>query len=276
MLTELFQHYQQRSLVHQLDPRAKIAWVVAISLLAMSLGDARLLGLLSAIALAPWAAARPPLRRLKALLAILTAALVGTMLTQGVFYSWEPRTPLMTLLSPSVPVFGTITGGVHVYREGLIYGAVQSLRFLSAIAAGMLIVLTTHPGDLLLAATRLKLPARFAFMLTVALRFLPLMIEETQRTLVAQQVRGVRLRGVRNTTRGLLRALVPLVVGALRRARQLALAAEARAYTGERSSVKELRFRGRDWAVIALVGVLVVAGAAALYGGFGARPAGVY
>jgi len=169
-----------------------------------------------------------------------------------------------------------VTGGVYVYRDGLTYGAIQSLRFITAITTGMLVIITTHPADLLLGATRLKMPPRFAFMLTVSLRFLPLMVEETQRIMVAQQVRGVRLRGVRGTVRGFYRAFIPLIVGALRRARQLALAAEVRAYTGERTSMKELRFRVRDWMVTAAAFGLMAAGAVALAFGYGAKPAGIH
>ena len=122
----------------------------------------------------------------------------------------------------------------------------------------------------------MRVPPKFAFMLTVALRFLPLMIEETRRILVAQQVRGLRLKGFRGIMRGFGLALVPLVIGALRRARQLALAAEIRAYSGERTSMKELEFAGRDWSVVFLAVGLLGGGILALLNGYGAKPAGIH
>jgi hypothetical protein len=69
--------------------------------------------------------------------------------------------------------------------------------------------------------------------------------------------------------------MLPLVIGSMRRARQLALAAEVRAYRGERTSVNELRFTGIDWGVIGLAACVVAAGVLAMIGGYGAKTAGV-
>lgn len=276
MLRDMFQYHDADTLVHRVDPRAKLGWVVTVSVLVMMLGHPVLLGGLFLIALFPWILAHPPLRKFRILLLLLAISLTGTMITQGFFYYWEPKTVLLTLIPPGLPLLGRITGGLYLYREGLIYGAIQSLRFLSAITTGLLIVLTTHPSDLLLGATRLRVPPKFAFMLTVALRFLPLMIEETKRILVAQQVRGLRFNGFRGVMRGFGLALVPLVIGALRRARQLALAAEVRAFQGDRTSMKDLSFTGRDWSVVCLAIGLLGAGILAVLHGYGAKPAGVH
>lgn len=276
MLRDIFQYHDAHTLVHRIDPRAKLVWVVIISVLVMLLGHPVLLAGLFLIALCPWFLAHPPLRKFRMLFLLLAIALVGTMITQGLFYYWEPKTVVLTLIPEDLPVLGRMTGGLYIYREGLAYGAIQSLRFLSAVTTGMLIIITTHPSDLLLGATRLKVPPKFAFMLTVALRFLPLMIEETKRILVAQQVRGLRLKGVRGMIGGLRLALIPLVIGALRRARQLALAAEVRAFHGERTSMKTLTFTGRDWSVICLAIGLLGGGILAVLHGYGAKPAGIH
>ena len=276
MLRDIIQYHDAGTLIHRLDPRAKLVWVVVVSVLVMLLGHPALLGGLFFLALGSWFMARLPFRKFRLLFLLLGLALAGTMITQGFFYYWEPKTAILTLIPADFPILGRITGGLCVYKEGVVYGAIQSLRFLTAITTGLLIITTTHPSDLLLGATRLRVPPKFAFMLTVALRFLPLMIEETRRILVAQQVRGLRLKGFRGIMRGFGLALVPLVIGALRRARQLALAAEIRAYSGERTSMKELEFAGRDWSVVFLAVGLLGGGILALLNGYGAKPAGIH
>ena len=275
MLREMFYYHAGGTVIHRLDPRVKLVWVVAISVAVMLLGHPVLLAGLFLVALVPWALARPPWRCFRAVSVLLGLAMASTITTQGLFYYWEPRTALLTLVPVGFPLIGKVTGGVCVYREGLTYGAVQSLRLLTTIATGFLVVITTHPSALMLGATRLRVPPKFAFMLTVALRFLPLMIEEMQRILVAQQVRGLRLRGARGIACGFGLAMLPLVIGSMRRARQLALAAEVRAFRGERTTVDELRLTGIDWGVIGLAACLVGAGVLAVIGGYGARTAGV-
>ena len=93
-------------------------------------------------------------------------------------YTLAPRTELLRLLP-----------GLSLSSEGLWYGGVVSLRLLAVLAAGTLVVFTTHPADLILALTKLGLPQWFSFILTLALRFLPETIEKAKRILVAQQLR---------------------------------------------------------------------------------------
>ena len=127
-------------------------------------------------------------------------------------------------------------------REGLIYGAVVSLRLLSVMAAGTLVVFTTYPSDLILAMTKLRVPHSFAFMLTLSLRFLPETVEQGKRILVAQQLRGAGGKGFVSAVGRFRFLVVPLLAMSLRSARQVALAAEIRAYSANRIPSKRLAF----------------------------------
>ena len=153
-------YFDRPSPVHALDPRVKIAWSVAVSLLAVLLQQPLMLGGLFALTIAPWCLVRPPLARLRLLFVLVGTTVLGTMISQGFFYGFEPRTELLTLLP-----------GLSLCREGVLYGAVVSLRLLSVLSAGALVVFTTYPSDLILALTKLRVPHSFAFMLTLALRF---------------------------------------------------------------------------------------------------------
>ncbi len=212
-----------------LDPRLKIAWCVAVSLLAVVLGSPMHLAGLLALTLVPWFWVRPPLARVRALAVMAALVVLGTMVSQGFFYGLEPRTELLSILP-----------GLSLCREGLFYGAVASCRLLAVLSAGMLVMLTTHASDLILALAKLGVPGWFAFMLTLALRFLPETVEQAKRILVAQQMRGVGGRGPVAAVRRFRLLIVPLVAASLRSARQVALAAEVRAFTFRRFKVLEL------------------------------------
>ena len=153
--------------IHTLDPRVKIAWSVVASLLAVILGRPALLVGLLVLTLVPWFLVRPPLARLRMLFILVAMTSVGSMVSQGFFYTFEPRTEWLKVLP-----------GLSLSREGVFYGAVVALRLISVLAAGSLVVFTTHPSEMILALTKLRVPHWFAFMLTLSLRFLPETVEQ--------------------------------------------------------------------------------------------------
>ena len=256
-------YFDRPSPIHALDPRVKIAWSAAVSLLAVILGRPLLGGLL-AITILPWCLVRPPLAHLRLLFLLVGTTVLGTMISQGFFYGFEPRTELLTVLP-----------GLSLCKEGVIYGAIVSLRLLSVLAAGVLVVFTTYPSDLILALSKLRVPHSFAFMLTLALRFLPETIEQGKRILVAQQLRGAGGKGVVTTVRRFRFLVVPLLAVSLRSARQVALAAEVRAYSSHRVPSRDLRFSKTDWAVMAAIVLLAAAGVTAGLLGQSAAPGGI-
>ncbi len=257
-------YFDRPSIVHALDPRVKIAWSVVVSLLAVVLGRPLWLGGLLAITLAPWCLVRPPWARLRLLLVLVATTVLGTMISQGFFYGFQPRTEVLTLLP-----------GVSLCKEGVVYGAVVSLRLLSVLSAGALVVLSTYPSDLILALTKLRVPHWFAFMLALALRFLPETVEQAKRILTAQQLRGAGGKGLASAAGRFRQVLVPLLAVSLRSARHVAMAAEVRAYSPNRVPSRDLRFAVVDWVVMAGILLLTAAGIAAAVVGYGAGAGGM-
>ena len=257
-------YFDRHTPIHSLDPRAKIAWSVVVSLLAVILRQPLLLGCLFALTLVPWCLVRPPLARLHLLLVLVGTTVLGTIISQGFFYGFESRTELLTLLP-----------GLSLCKEGIAYGAVVSLRLLAVLAAGAIVVLTTYPSDLILALGKLRVPRSFAFMLTLALRFLPETVEQGKRILVAQQLRGAGGKGMMSAVRRFRLLLVPLLVLSLRSARQVALAAEVRAYSANRTPSKDLRFATADWTVMAGIVLLLAVGIVAALLECGVVPGGM-
>jgi energy-coupling factor transport system permease protein len=171
---------------------------------------------------------------------------------------------LNALATPGAPLWRL--GPVVLTREGVEFGGRMAVRLLLLVLAGSLLTLTTNPIDLtdgvealLRPFRRLGVPAHeLAMMMTIALRFIPTLLEEAERISRAQAARGADFDSgsPARRLRSLAPILVPLFLSAFRRADELAVAMEARCYRGGvgRSRYRERRLGWRDG----------IAGAAAL------------
>lgn len=179
------------------------------------------LGLLAAGAAAFAVAASPPRRWL--LLAVLLA--LGTwsvVLTQGLFYAGSPRTVWLTLAEGGF----WPGGGLYIYREGLLHGLVQSLRFdvMALLGAGLLHRYATD--ELTGGLRRLRVPAGLCFLFSVALRHVPLLWQDARTVWRARRLRGLSVWGG-------AAALRPLLAANLRRSDEVAAALLSRRYRPE-------------------------------------------
>jgi len=246
------------TIFHRLDPRTKIAMSLMCACLIVVLRMPEgLLGLFSLL-LVTFTVVRPPFSYVRTLVSLMAIAVIFTVISQGFFYYFEPKTPILTFIPENSGWIGKLTGGLAIYREGLIYGAIQSLRLCCAMVLSMIIVITTYPSDLILGLERIGVPAKIGFVVTVSIRFLPALIDEARRILVAQKLRGLNVKGVRGGFVALRYLLPPLIIDSLRQARRIALAASVRAYTGERTHIRTLEFSRIDWIAAGLsTGVMV-------------------
>ena len=240
--------------VHRLDPRSKILLlIVFIVALFMAHGWAGygLMLLVTALCMAvSRISPRNIFKGLKPMLFIIvfTAAL-NLFYTQG--------TPLFP--------------GWPITREGLERSIAMVLRIVLLIAGTFLLTYTTSPialtdglEMLLSPLKKIKVPVHeMTLMMSMALRFIPTLIEETDKIMSAQKARGADFETGRliDRAKALLPILVPLFVSAFRRADELAVAMESRCYHGGegRTRMKTLRFAARDWAAL-LIGALFLAG----------------
>lgn len=167
-------------------------------------------------------------------------------------------------------------GIIHIYREGLIYAAAMIVRLACLLSAtGVLLSYTTSPialtdglESLLNPLKKINLPVHeFAMMMTIALRFIPTLIEETDKITSAQKARGADFSrgGIITKAKALVPILIPLFVSAFRRADELATAMECRGYRGGegRTRMKILRASAVD-AVLLTAFTVMIAGIAAL------------
>jgi energy-coupling factor transport system permease protein len=254
----LGQFYPVESPLHELDARAKI---LATGILAVGLflvdSVAGFLLIATAVVLLVAASRVPPGIFLNFLKPV--ALIVALTVLFQVFFSREGTTLLEW-------------GFLEVHEGGLVRGVFLALRILLLVSTAALLTATTAPveladgiEDLLSPLKRLRFPAHeLAMMITIALRFIPTLHEEAQKITRAQAARGADFSegGPIRRARAMLPVLVPLTIGAFRRADELAEAMESRGYRGGegRTRYRELRFRARDALALAAAALVVIGG----------------
>ena len=250
------QHFPGHSVLHRCDPRLKlvgvIAYIIVLFLASNPLGITLSLGMLVLL----YGMARIPLRLiLKSLKPILPIILFTAVL--NLFFISGEGEPLVQIWV------------LRIYREGVNYAVLMATRVVALIAGTSLLTYTTSPivltdaiESLLRPLQKLHFPVHeLAMMMTIALRFIPTLIDETEKIMNAQKARGAKLDNGKFTERiqALIPILIPLFISAFRRADELAMAMECRCYHGGegRTRLKVLRFGKLDvLCTLALVAML--------------------
>ena len=158
---------------------------------------------------------------------------------------------------------------IRIYREGVRMAVTMALRIMLLITGTLLLTYTTSPLQLTDGMERLLGPLKklrvpvheLSMMMSIALRFIPTLIEETDKIMNAQKARGAEFDtgNLIQKAKAMLPLLVPLFISAFRRADELATAMESRCYHGGegRTRMKVLRMAGRDWAALAVGAALL-------------------
>ena len=162
-------------------------------------------------------------------------------------------------------------GFLSISREGLVQAIIMAIRLVLLVVGTSLLTLTTSPLALTEGIEKLMSPLKrvgfpahaIAMMITIALRFIPTLIDEADKIMKAQMARGADFESgnVLNRAKNLVPLLVPLILNALRRAEELATAMESRCYRGDehRTKLNPLRITGKDHLHFALNMIFFVA-----------------
>ncbi len=157
-------------------------------------------------------------------------------------------------------------GWFKVYEYGLRQGILISLRFTYLILITSLLTLTTSPIEITEGLEKLMSPLRkirfpvheLALMMSIALRFIPTLMDETDKILKAQMARGVEFHGsLKKRIQAIVPLLIPLFIGAFKRADELAVAMEARGYRGGQGRTK---YRQLHWGIKDSVAIVLIIG----------------
>ena len=243
------QYFPGKSVLHRLDPRMKILLTVGYIVMLFTVSNP--LGLCVGILFLIFAYAIsgiPPLMITKSLKPVIPIIIFTTVLNMF-FVKGDPLFDWWIF---------------HISRQGLLTAVVMTIRIICLIAGTSLLTYTTSPITLTDGLERLMKPLKkvhfpvheLSMMMTIALRFIPTLIEETDKIMSAQKARGADLEsgGIMQRARALVPILIPLFVSAFRRADELALAMECRCYRGDvgRTRMKQLHYSWQDGVAAAL------------------------
>ncbi|MBQ6544397.1 MAG: energy-coupling factor transporter transmembrane protein EcfT [Lachnospiraceae bacterium] len=255
----LGQYYPADSLLHRLDPRVKFIGTI-LYIVSLFIANTWYSYILCAVFLAACIAlskvpVRFMVRGLRSILFLLLFMMaINILFTPGEYlFSWK---------------------FLHVSKEGIAVALKMGVRLTFLVMGSSVMTLTTTPKQLTDAMERIFMPLRIfhvpvheiAMMMSIALRFIPILMEETDKIMKAQTARGADFEsgGLIRRVKSMVPLLVPLFVSAFRRAGDLALAMEARCYHGgdDRTQMKPLLYGKRDYiayaALILYLAVLIL------------------
>ncbi len=245
------QHLPGHSPLHRLDPRLKLLLTIAF-IIILFVGT-------------------NPLGIALSLLFLITCYALAKIPARMMWKSMKPILPIILftailnlLFIPGTPVFQFWI--IRITQEGIRYAILLAVRIVALILGASLLTYTTSPIVLTDAIERLLSPLaklgfpahELAMMMTIALRFVPTLIEETDKIMSAQKARGAELDtgSITQRVKALVPVLIPLFLSAFRRADELALAMECRCYRGGqgRTRLRRLHIGPFDvWVTLAAV-----------------------
>lgn len=251
------QYYPTQSFVHKMDPRCKLLALIAFIVVLFVANNFYALAACLVVLIAALAASRVPfgrvLRSVKGIIFILVFTAVLNVFFHGgetVYWEW---------------------GILKITLEGIIFTVFLIFRLFFLVMASSVLTLTTTPVALTDGIESLLKPLKYikfpvhelALIMSIALRFIPTLIDETNRIISAQKARGADFESgnIFKRIKAIIPILIPLLISAFRRAEELGDAMDARCYSSSknRTKYKKLKFGWRDL-IAALLFAALIAG----------------
>lgn len=249
------QYYPTQSFVHKMDPRTKLLALIAFIVVLFVADNFYALAACLVVLIAALAASHVPfgrvLRSVKGILFILIFTAVLNVFFHGgetIYWEW---------------------GILKITLEGIIFSVFLICRLFFLVMASSVLTLTTTPVALTDGIESLLKPLKYikfpvhelALIMSIALRFIPTLIDETNRIISAQKARGADFESgnIFKRIKAIIPILIPLLISAFRRAEELGDAMDARCYSGSknRTKYKKLRFGWRDLIAVLLFAALI-------------------
>ncbi|MDD5367914.1 MAG: energy-coupling factor transporter transmembrane component T [Anaerolineaceae bacterium] len=252
----LVAYYPGTSLIHCLDPRVKIIFMLIVSTSIFTVQKIYIAAIILVIMFCLWLLARLPGQVLWGLVKTLLPIIGFLFIVQAIFYPGS--TPLIRPLIPIGRGFGEIT------LEGILFALLLALRLVAMIIMLPLVSFTTPVQNFALGLVKMGLPYRLAFTTTTALNMVPILQAETEVIVDAQRLRAMQSfekGGLADKLRTYPALVTPLVIGSMRRAQLMAVAMDSRAFGASKSRtyLEDIRMHGRDWVFLAFSVLFVIA-----------------
>ena len=277
----LFSFSKVDSPMHRLNPITKILYVLMIGVSVAILEENIFIGdieiRMEYIMLAlffstfiGWKYANPSSQKLRAMtIIILTQWLViawgQSFLNPG--FSTNPRYPAVFIFPRPLWLLGI----QRITVDGFRYGFVQGIRVAAALSAALLLITTTHPSYIIYALRKFKIPLEINFMVSITFKSIPTILEKSFLVLSAERARGLNIRPERTYNipkaiksaqrqlKNIVYATFPIIIESVRAARQMAVAANVRAFRAEktRTYYKEIPMSTKD-KILSLIFVAIM------------------
>ena len=246
----LGQYYPQDSLIHKLDPRIKLVLLVAFIVFIFLAFNGFSLLLITLFLFVILLLSKVPLKIYLNNFKVILPIIIFTSILNAIYVTDGN-------LLISFWVF-------KIYDQGIYKAIFMSVRIFVLVLASSVLSYTSTPTELTDAIESLLSPLKFiglgfavhslAMMMTIALRFIPTLIEETDKIMSSQKARGASMEsgGLLSRVKALMPVLIPLLISAIRRAYELAEAMESRCYNGGKGRVrmKKLTLKLKDYLAV--------------------------
>lgn len=248
------QYYPENSIIHKLDPRVKLFGTLVFVVLLFNINRAIGYGIFALILACIIGFSKVPFKKmLKGLKGIVFIVILTSML--NAFFT--PGELLVEIWS------------ITITKEGLTKAVYMAIRLILLVICTSVMTLTTTPNDIADGLEKsfgflkiIKFPVHdIAMIMSLALRFIPTLMEETEKITKAQKARGADFENgnLIQKAKSLIPILIPLLMSSIRRALDLADAMEARCYHGgKRTKMKPLKYEKRDYVTYGFYGVIVL------------------
>lgn len=255
----LIDYFPGDSSIHKLDPRVKVVALLIITVSIFIISNFFVIAAFFLACLAFWRVSGLPFKKIKVFLKFLLSLFTFLTLMQALFLPGEHY-----LLNPLIPKSVPLIGGLgRISLDGIVYGLLLSLRLLTLVLFMPLVTMTTEINTLALGLVKMGLSYKIAYMTTTAINIIPTFQNETQVIMDAQKMRGLTVfeKGrMLDKFKAYPALVVPLVIGAMRRAQLMGVAMDARAFGAAKTKtfINDISIGFLD--LVALVAVLVFCG----------------
>lgn len=236
------------TLMHRLDPRAKLLFLLVLSIVIFSIQELTLSILVFISLCLLWATAKLPLSTIWSFAKGLIPIFVFLIIVQAILYPGET-----VLIEPLIPRFIPGIGGVgNITLEGILFALVLMFRLVSMIVLLPLVSMTTPVHILALGLVKIGFPYQLSYTLTSALNMVPILQSEVTSIVDAQKLRAMQTfeKGkMKDKFRSYPALVTPLVIGAMRRAQAMSVAMDSRAFGAykTRTYIEDIRLIMTDW-----------------------------
>ena len=244
--------------IGQMDVRLKMLFGFSMSLVSILVDSLLTLSVTAIVGIIFFILSRPNITQVKLVLFSIGLIVWSLMVSQGMFYNNFPRNVLFTVMDSNF----IFKDGLYIYQQGIYHGLIQSFRFTAMIFTGYAICFSTEPDRFMTGLLALRVPFFLAFMSVMAIRFLPVIVNEFKTVRMAMYLKGYRLFhfGIYHSIKTEVSALRPIIIGTINRSQEVALSILTRGFDieGTRTFLYKEHFKFHHWVILSGMVIFIV------------------